>query len=228
MSLTSSTHTAHTAAMPSSQAGAATPVQRLRALLRRPAFLGTAVLVVALAVVWGAMLFSASQPQTLDQRAAVVDSQLLLPGGDGESLSNAAGPQADLMRQVVREQLASGRSEQQVIAYMEAHYGEGILAKPPLDGFTLLIWAVPGLMLVLGVGGVVVVAREWRPARVAPVARSVRMVTASAAPADESEKTVEAMSEVERAQWRALLERELAAEEGLPPRTGKPGTREGA
>lgn len=224
------------------KAANATPAQRLSALLRRPAFLGALVLVVTLAVVWGAMLFSSGQPQTLDSRAVAVESQLLLPGGDGETLVNAASPQADLMRQVIYEQLASGHSEQQVIAYMEQHYGQGILAQPPFDGFTVLIWVVPGMMLLVGAGVVFLAAREWQAASGGMLGRSVgARHTTRATPLQTATKTPQTtsktmptatktlvnrtddqdeLSEAERAHWLDVLARELAAEEGLPPHSG--------
>jgi cytochrome c-type biogenesis protein CcmH len=55
----------------------------------------------------------------------------------------------DLRRQV-REMLLRGDSEQQIIDYMTARYGDFVRYRPPLKVTTLLLWFGPGLLLVGG------------------------------------------------------------------------------
>ncbi|MFO1327754.1 MAG: cytochrome c-type biogenesis protein [Rubrivivax sp.] len=66
-----------------------------------------------------------------------------------------ADSHADLavdLKNQVREQLRSGRSEQQVIDYMTQRYGDFVLYRPPFKATTVLLWAGPALLLVVGVG----------------------------------------------------------------------------
>src|SRR5207302_10267596 len=55
-----------------------------------------------------------------------------------------------------------GKSEQQVLRYFAAHYGDDILLTPPQQGFNLLAWLMPVAMLLIGLGLVALVARDWR------------------------------------------------------------------
>ncbi len=60
------------------------------------------------------------------------------------------------MKGVVREQLASGKSPDEVKQYFIAKYGEWILLEPKATGFNLVVYALPMVMVLIG--GVVV----WR------------------------------------------------------------------
>jgi cytochrome c-type biogenesis protein CcmH len=65
------------------------------------------------------------------------------------------------MRAAIREQLQSGRSEQDVIQYFEQRYGAQIVWSPPWRGFSLFAWLVPIAFLLCGVGLVMLLLREW-------------------------------------------------------------------
>ena len=55
----------------------------------------------------------------------------------------------DLRRQI-REQIAQGRSDGQIVDYMVERYGDFVLYRPPLKAATILLWFGPPLLLVLG------------------------------------------------------------------------------
>jgi cytochrome c-type biogenesis protein CcmH len=55
----------------------------------------------------------------------------------------------DLRRQV-REQIASGKSDTQIIDFMTSRYGDFVLYSPPLKGSTLLLWFGPFALLLVG------------------------------------------------------------------------------
>ncbi|GFE86717.1 cytochrome c-type biogenesis protein [Steroidobacter agaridevorans] len=59
---------------------------------------------------------------------------------------------ADLRRQL-RELMAAGKSDQEIMQYMTDRYGDYVLYKPPVAPRTWLLWAAPAL-LVIG-GGIV-------------------------------------------------------------------------
>jgi cytochrome c-type biogenesis protein CcmH len=157
----------------------------------------------------------ATQPQSLDQRAHNVASQLRCPSCNDETVADASTPVANQMRAVIREKLAAGESEQQVLADFRASYGDSILASPPPSGFTLIIWIGPLLMLLAGISVVVSAGRDWRSMAAPAVAAE-----GEAVPADDSD------DDPERERLRAMLRRELAAEEGLPL-AGESTTEEG-
>ncbi|HRD95645.1 MAG TPA: cytochrome c-type biogenesis protein CcmH [Rubrivivax sp.] len=67
-----------------------------------------------------------------------------------QSLADSHAPLAIDLKNQVREQLAGGRDERQVIDYMTQRYGDFVLYRPPLKPSTMLLWAGPALLLLLG------------------------------------------------------------------------------
>ena len=53
-------------------------------------------------------------------------------------------------RATIREKLAAGWSEPQILDYFVAQYGERVLAQPSTRGPTVLVWIIPPLALVAG------------------------------------------------------------------------------
>jgi cytochrome c-type biogenesis protein CcmH len=179
----------------------ATPPPRWRGWLRRPSALVALGLLLALALVWGVTLFQANQPKSLDQRAHEVASQLQCPICNGESVADSPSGLASEMRSLIRQKLSQGESEQQVIQYFESRYGDTILESPPAQGFTLMIWLPPALMLALGAYVVFVLGREWGAA------------PAVAQPSSEDEALD--LSDDERRRLREALLREMEQDEGM-------------
>lgn len=68
-------------------------------------------------------------------------------------------------RAQIRDQLEAGWSDQQVIDYFVAQYGERVLAEPKRGGFTSFVWLLPVLALALGAAIVAQVIRGWRAGR---------------------------------------------------------------
>lgn len=54
------------------------------------------------------------------------------------------------LRRLIREQLAAGRSDREVLDFMAARYGDFVLYRPPLKPTTALLWGGPALMVALG------------------------------------------------------------------------------
>ena len=178
-----------------------------RRWLRRPSVMVALGLLLALALVWGVTLVRAAQPQSLDQRAHDVESQIQCPVCNGESVADSPSGLASEMRGLIRQKLAQGESEQQVIQYFQSRYGDTILESPPAQGFTLMIWLPPVLMLALGAYVVFVLGREWA-ATPAPA-----LAKAHAADADAEE--LAPLSDEERRRLRETLLREMEEDEGM-------------
>ena len=60
-----------------------------------------------------------------------------------------AGLAVDL-RNSIREQMKGGASDQEIIGFMTARYGDFVLYRPPLKATTLLLWFGPFLLLAIG------------------------------------------------------------------------------
>ncbi len=85
-----------------------------------------------------------------------------------------AGLAVDLRNQV-REQVAAGKSDTEIINFMTTRYGDFVLYSPPVKNTTLLLWYGPLLLLLIGatVAWRVVRARKIIPAQ-APLTDSER------------------------------------------------------
>jgi len=65
-----------------------------------------------------------------------------------QSVAESNAPLAVDLRNQVREQLAAGKSEAEVIDFMTARYGDFVLYLPPFKATTLMLWVGPALLLV--------------------------------------------------------------------------------
>jgi cytochrome c-type biogenesis protein CcmH len=97
----------------------------------------------------------------LEARVKSVSSTLRCPVCQGLSLQDSPSELAQQMRGVVREQLAQGKSDDDVRQYFIAKYGDWILLKPKASGFAVLVYALPALLVVLGGAGIWVAVKKW-------------------------------------------------------------------
>lgn len=118
--------------------------------------------VAILSSIWLYTLLVAPSKQTLDQRVHDVASQLKCLVCQGESVADSPATLSLQMRGVIRQQLQSGKSEQEVIQYFVSRYGDRILLSPPLQGLTLLAWLVPIALMICGMLLVFFVLRSWQ------------------------------------------------------------------
>jgi cytochrome c-type biogenesis protein CcmH len=75
------------------------------------------------------------------------------------TLDQSDAPVARRMKQIIRQRIREGATEQQIKNELVAQFGEGVLASPPKKGFDLLAWLLP--LGGLGLGVVVVGGLAW-------------------------------------------------------------------
>jgi cytochrome c-type biogenesis protein CcmH len=202
----------------------------MKLIMRKPTFWVSLALVLGVAVVWTITVVRASEAKSLDQRTYEVASQLQCPVCHGESVADAPSPLAQEMRSLIREDLQSGMSEQQVIAYFHQRYGDQILETPPTSGFTLLIWLGPLLVLLVGATmlvGVVRDSRRYQAAAGSPAESGLPVEATEDLPVGDAA----GLSPEERERYQALLLAEMDALEGYSsPRIklGRPSGKGGA
>ena len=111
-----------------------------------------------------------------------------------QTIADSSAPLALDLRNQIRTQIAAGRSDDQIRAYMVERYGDFVLYRPPFKATTAVLWLGPALLLVVGIGVFFAIVRRRRAA-------------GERAP----------LAEGERAQLQALLE------DAPLPRTGDAG-----
>lgn len=72
-------------------------------------------------------------------------------------------------RAQIRDQLSQGWTDQQIIDYFVAQYGERVLAEPQRKGFTSLVWFLPLVVVLVGLGIVYEILKNWRKQKPVPV-----------------------------------------------------------
>ncbi|MFN7173985.1 MAG: cytochrome c-type biogenesis protein [Thermaurantiacus tibetensis] len=91
----------------------------------------------------------------LEARAREIARGLRCVQCQNQSIDESSAPLARDLRRLVRERLAAGDSDAEVVAEVRARYGDFVLLKPPFDGRTLLLWVGPFAVLVVA-GGLLV------------------------------------------------------------------------
>ncbi len=94
-------------------------------------------------------------------------------------------------REVIRTQLAEGRTKQEIMDYFAEQYGGRVLAEPPRSGFALIVWILPAAAVI---GGGFLFARYLNGLRREENERTAETADAPLLPAEENEY----MARVER------------------------------
>lgn len=90
-----------------------------------------------------------AEDEQVEQRLLSIAAELRCLVCQNESI---AGSRADLaadLRRQIREQIAAGKSDREIMSYMVDRYGDFVLYRPPLKGSTVLLWFGPGVLLLI-------------------------------------------------------------------------------
>jgi cytochrome c-type biogenesis protein CcmH len=116
-------------------------------------------LVLVVALVIGVQRNS---PQTLDQRVEHLAGLYRCPSCDGETAEESNTATSVEIRNLIRADLQQGQSAADIRTQLVADYGPGILETPETHGFTLLVWVVPVVAVVVAVAGLSLAFRRWK------------------------------------------------------------------
>jgi cytochrome c-type biogenesis protein CcmH len=100
----------------------------------------------------------------LEARADDIAALLRCPVCQGLSVADSPSTMASNMRGQVKELVAAGYDEDQILAYFERSYGEFVRLRPPLRGVNWVVWLAPVMGLLLGAVVIVWALRAPRPA----------------------------------------------------------------
>lgn len=115
-------------------------------------------IVAFLLMVWTAPLHAAVVDETdLDIRVREIAKTLRCTVCQTENIWESGAPLAKQMRDVIRDRLSKGQTEEEIRAYFLSRYGDYILMQPPKHGVNWLIWIAPFVLLL---GGALLLYKE--------------------------------------------------------------------
>jgi cytochrome c-type biogenesis protein CcmH len=115
-----------------------------------------AILTIVLLAALAAPVAFAVQPDEImgdpvkEARARDLSRELRCMVCQNQSIDDSEAPLARDLRLLVRERIAAGDSDNQVIDFLVARYGEFVLLKPRVNQHTLVLWLLPPLALAGG------------------------------------------------------------------------------
>jgi cytochrome c-type biogenesis protein CcmH len=89
------------------------------------------------------------------------------------SVADSPSEMAQQMRGVVREQLEAGKTPQEIKDFFVSKYGDWVLLAPKTQGFSLLVWLLPFVVLVVGITLALWLIRRWSAKKTKIVASSI-------------------------------------------------------
>jgi cytochrome c-type biogenesis protein CcmH len=96
----------------------------------------------------------------LESRARDISRDIRCPVCQGESIDDSNAPIARDLRLIIRERLVAGDTDAEVVDYIVARYGEGVLFNPPAEGVNLVLWLAGPALLLAGIGVAVAAGRR--------------------------------------------------------------------
>jgi len=123
------------------------------------------LIVIALALMAAPNAFAVQPDEVLsdpalEARARALSKELRCMVCQNQSIDDSDAPLARDLRLLVRERLKDGDSDNQVVDFLVARYGEFVLLKPRLALHTALLWFGPPVLLAGGAIALLLIARR--------------------------------------------------------------------
>lgn len=99
----------------------------------------------------------------LEERARAISKQVRCVVCQNQDIDSSNAGVARDLRLLVRERLVAGDTDQQVLDFLVARYGDYVLFNPPWKPSTYILWVAP--IVILGLGGIATAAVLTQNAR---------------------------------------------------------------
>ena len=117
-------------------------------------------LIIALFLFVNHPAYGAAAPDLQEQTRAIA-SELRCVVCQNLSVADSPSDTAQEMRAIIRDQVAAGKSPQEIKDYFVSKYGEWVLLAPTTKGFSLFAWVVPFVVLIAGLALGLIFLRSW-------------------------------------------------------------------
>lgn len=103
----------------------------------------------------------------VEQRLKDLAEELRCLVCQNQTIADSNAELANDLRGQIREQIAAGKSDDEILTYMTNRYGDFVLYQPPFKATTVLLWLGPAVLML---GGIALLVRILRRRRVSEVA----------------------------------------------------------
>ena len=117
-------------------------------------------LFLAVTPVWAVQPDEMLADPLLEARARTISHDIRCPVCQGETIDDSNAPIARDLRIIIRERLVAGDTDAEVVDYIVARYGEGVLFNPPAKGVNLVLWLAGPALLLAGIAVAVTAGRR--------------------------------------------------------------------
>jgi cytochrome c-type biogenesis protein CcmH len=107
------------------------------------------------------MALASAQDVELNREVFEIARELRCPTCRAEGVAESSAPISIEMRNIIAEQLAEGKSREEILAFFQARYGDWILLEPPRRGLHLIVWIMPVAIGLLSLGVLIFFFRRW-------------------------------------------------------------------
>lgn len=104
----------------------------------------------------------AQQPTPSDDQVNAIASQLYCPVCENIPLDVCPTTACTQWRELIRQKLAEGWTDQQIKDYFVEQYGARVLGTPPAEGINWLVYVVPPVAILIGVYILFRALKTWR------------------------------------------------------------------
>ncbi len=127
------------------------------------AFVALCCLLAATAMVHAQNAQPLPEDPVANKRAVELAEELRCLVCQNQTIADSNADLALDLRRQIREQIAQGRSNAQIVDFMVERYGDFVLYRPPLKATTVILWFGPPLLLLLGLVFLLRYLRARRP-----------------------------------------------------------------
>ena len=94
------------------------------------------------------------------ERFQALTRELRCPKCQNQDLADSNAPIAADLRGEIHRLMNEGQSDEQIINYLVARYGEFVMYRPPVEKRTWLLWYGPAAFLILGFCIILIIVRH--------------------------------------------------------------------
>ena len=135
-----------------------TYLYKLSNLLKTRFFIGLLFSLITCCI--PALTFSLEKDQ-LEERFKKLSNELRCPTCQGLAVKDSEAGFSTSIKGKIRELMEKGDSDEEIKAYLTERYGEWILRAPPVSGFNLVLWILPGAAIITGFLWVLYRSKKW-------------------------------------------------------------------